>query len=84
MIPKIIHFCWLSNDEYPSKIAYCINSWKEKLPDYEIRLWNLSRFDINSSVWCKEAFESRKYALLQIIFVVMHCIQREESIWILM
>lgn len=62
MIPKIIHFCWLSNDEYPSKIAYCINSWKEKLPDYEVRLWDLSRFDINSSVWCKEAFESRKYA----------------------
>ncbi len=62
MIPKIIHFCWLSNDRYPAKIEYCIDSWKKKLPDYEIHLWNLSRFDINSSVWCKEAFEARKYA----------------------
>ena len=62
MIPKVIHFCWLSGDKYPSKIRYCINSWKEKLPDYEIRLWDLSRFDIDSSVWCKEAFEMKKYA----------------------
>lgn len=62
MIPKIIHFCWLSGEPYPNKIQYCINSWKEKLPDYEIRLWDLFRFDVNSSIWCKEAFESKKYA----------------------
>lgn len=52
MIPKIIHFCWLSGDPYPNKIQYCINSWKKRLPDYEIRLWDLSRFDVNSSIWC--------------------------------
>lgn len=62
MIPKIIHFCWLSGDKYPDKIIYCIRSWKKKLPDYEIRLWDLSRFDINSSIWCKEAYEAGKYA----------------------
>lgn len=62
MIPKIIHFCWLSNDKYPQKIEYCINSWKNYLPDYEIRLWDLKRFDINSSIWCKEAFNEKKYA----------------------
>lgn len=62
MIPKIIHYCWLSGDEYPKKINYCINTWKKKLPDYEIRLWDLSRFDLNSSMWCKEAFDAKKYA----------------------
>lgn len=62
MIPKIIHFCWLSDDKYPEKIRYCIESWKKFLPDYEIRLWDLSRFDINSSIWCKEAYNVRKYA----------------------
>ena len=36
MIPKIIHFCWLSDDKYPEKIRYCIESWKKFLPDYEI------------------------------------------------
>lgn len=62
MIPKIIHFCWLSGDAYPQKIQYCIKSWKNILPEYEIRLWDLSRFNINSSTWCKEAFEMKKYA----------------------
>lgn len=47
MIPKIIHFCWMSGDPYPEKIKKCINSWKEKLPDYEIRLWDANSFDIN-------------------------------------
>lgn len=62
MIPKIIHFCWLSGDEYPEKIKYCIDSWRKKLPDYEIWLWDLKRFDIDSSLWCKEAFSVKKYA----------------------
>lgn len=62
MIPKIIHYCWLSGDEYPEKIQYCINSWKKNLPDYEIWLWDLKRFDIDKSPWSKEAFIAKKYA----------------------
>lgn len=62
MIPKIIHFCWLSGEKFPQKIEYCIKTWKKNLPDYEIRLWDLKKFDINSSVWCKEAFAAKKYA----------------------
>ncbi len=37
----------MSGDPYPEKIKKCINSWKEKLPDYEIRLWDANSFDIN-------------------------------------
>lgn len=62
MIPKIIHYCWLSGDAYPEDIVLCIKSWKEKLPDYEIVLWDTNRFDINQSVWVKEAYENKKYA----------------------
>ena len=62
MIPKIIHYCWLSKDSYPANIQKCIDSWKRVLPDYEIWLWNFERFDINSSIWVKEAFEHKKYA----------------------
>ncbi len=34
MIPKIIHFCWLSGDPYPEKIRKCMKTWKKvsKLP----------------------------------------------------
>jgi hypothetical protein len=62
MIPKIIHYCWLSDDTYPNKIAYCINSWKKHLKGYDFILWDLKKFDINSSLWVKQAFENKKYA----------------------
>lgn len=62
MIPKIIHYCWMSENPYPEKIQKCLNSWKKHLPDYEIWLWDTKRFDIESSVWVKEAFEAHKYA----------------------
>lgn len=62
MIPKKIHFCWLSEDPYPSKIQDCINSWKEKLSDYEIIKWDLNRFPLEKCPWVKEAFEAKKYA----------------------
>lgn len=62
MIPKIIHLCWLSGDPYPPKIAKCLNSWKKYLPDYEVILWDTNRFDLNSSIWVKQAFENRKFA----------------------
>lgn len=62
MIPKIIHYCWLSNDPYPKEIAQCISSWKKNLPDYEIWLWDFNRFDKASSKWVSEAFDNRKYA----------------------
>ena len=49
MIPKIIHYCWLSDEPIPADMQKYINGWKDKLPDYEFILWNFKRFDINSS-----------------------------------
>lgn len=62
MIPKIIHYCWLSNDPIPEESEHCLNSWKEKLPNYEFKKWDFTVFDKNSSRWVKEAFEEKKYA----------------------
>lgn len=62
MIPKIIHYCWLSNDEVPIEFKNYIEKWKEKLPDYTFKKWNFDCFDINSSEWVREAFENKKYA----------------------
>lgn len=62
MIPKKIHFCWLSGDEYPPLIKHCIETWHKILPDYEIIKWDTERFDINSVPWVKDAYEAKKYA----------------------
>ncbi len=62
MIPKIIHYCWLSGDPFPEEIAGWIDTWRRTLPDYELMLWDLERFPLEKSVWVKEAFGARKYA----------------------
>ena len=62
MIPKKIHYCWLSDDPFPEKIRRCIDSWKEKLPDYEIIRWDLQRFPLEKCNWVRQAYETKKYA----------------------
>lgn len=62
MIPKVIHYCWLSEDPFPEKIQKCIDSWKQFLPDYEIVRWDLKRFPLEKKTWVKQAYENRKYA----------------------
>lgn len=44
MIPKKIHYCWLSDDPMPEKLLRCVESWKKYLPDYELVKWDLKRF----------------------------------------
>lgn len=62
MIPKVIHYCWLSGEEYPQTIAKCIESWKEKLTDYEFVLWDTNAFDIESNKYVSQAYQAKKYA----------------------
>ncbi|MCI5610580.1 MAG: glycosyl transferase [Roseburia sp.] len=67
MIPKIIHYCWFSFSTppiYPEDVRKCIHSWKEKLPDYEIMLWNADNFDVNICTYVKEAYQEKKYAFV--------------------
>lgn len=62
MIPKTIHFCWFSGDDYPKLVNRCLKSWKKKLPDYQIRLWDSNSFDFNSVPFVKEAINAKKWA----------------------
>jgi len=62
MIPKIIHYCWLSNDAIPEAYQKYVASWGKKLPGYQFILWNTENFDINSLPYTKQAFEVKMYA----------------------
>lgn len=64
MIPKVIHYCWFGNKPISSSLKVCMNSWKEILPDYEWRLWDLNSFDVNSLPWTKEAYEAGAMAFV--------------------
>ena len=62
MIPKKIHYCWLSGDPYPRKIRYCMDSWRRVLDGYEFVLWDSSRADAIDSKWLKAAIHVKKWA----------------------
>lgn len=64
MIPKVIHYCWFGGNELPESALNCIESWKKYCPDYEIKEWNESNFDINSCAYVKEAYEAKRWAFV--------------------
>lgn len=64
MIPKTIHYCWFNDDPIPRSLKVCMDSWKKNLPEYEIKVWNLKNFDVNSLAWTKEAFEVGAWAFI--------------------
>lgn len=64
MIPKIIHYCWFSNEPLPDQAVKCIESWKKWLPQYEIKRWSLNDFDVNLTQFTKDALDSKKWAFL--------------------
>lgn len=64
MIPKIIHCCWFGRGEMPELVQKCLASWHEYMPDWEYKLWNEDNFDVNSTSYTKEAYESKKYAFV--------------------
>lgn len=64
MIPKIIHYCWFGKNEIPDNLKQCIESWKKIMPDYEIRRWDESNYDINKCDYIKEAYAEKKWAFV--------------------
>jgi mannosyltransferase OCH1-like enzyme len=61
-IPKIIHYCWLSDNPVPVDYQKYIKLWKVKLSDYQFILWDTKRFDINQTSWTRQAFNTGMYA----------------------
>lgn len=74
MIPKKVHYIWLGKGSKPNIMDICINSWREKLPEYEIIEWNEENLDfyeeIKKSKFLKECYERKLWAFLSDYFRV--------------
>lgn len=81
LIPKKIHYCWLSGDEMPAETIKCIDSWKDKMPEYELVLWDKNRFDITSVPFVEEAFKVKKWAFAA-DYIRMYAIYTEGGIYL--
>jgi mannosyltransferase OCH1-like enzyme len=63
-IPKIIHYCWFSDEEKPELVKKCIDSWKEHLPEYRVIEWNTKNFDMNMNEVTRDFFYKKQFAFL--------------------
>ena len=64
MIPKVIHYCWFGGKPLPPLAEKCVASWRKYLPDYEIREWNESDFDVAAHPYTKAAYQAGLYAFV--------------------
>ena len=64
MIPKVIHYCWFGRGEMPKLMKKCVKSWDKFCPGWKVVLWNEDTFDVNSTIWTKQAYEAKKYAFV--------------------
>lgn len=63
-IPKIIHYCWFGGNTLPPLAEKCIASWRKFFPDYEIKRWDESNYDVRKVPYTSEAYDARKYAFV--------------------
>ncbi len=81
MIPKRIHYCWFSDEPYPPQIKRCLRSWKRWLPDYELVLWNGSRFDFDSVPYVQKCIALRRWAFAA-DYIRLYAIYHEGGIYL--
>lgn len=63
-IPKVIHYFWFGKNPETDLMKKCKNSWKKYCPDYEIKRWDESNFDVNMCSYVKEAYDAHKWAFV--------------------
>lgn len=74
IIPKIIHYCWFGGGPIPAELQQYINTWQRMCPDYEIKRWDESNYDVGKNRYMKDAYDAKKwgfvpdYARLDIIY----------------
>lgn len=71
---KKIHYIWLGKNKKPNIMDICINSWREKLNDYEIIEWNEENLDFYNEIeknrFLKECYKKGLWAFLSDYFRV--------------
>ena len=64
MIPKVIHYCWFGGKPLPKAARKYIRSWKMFFPNYEIKRWAETNFDVDSIPYTREAYKAGKFAFV--------------------
>ena len=80
MIPKLIHYGWFGQKPLPSIAVKCKKSWEKFFPDYEIKEWNESNYDVNAVPYTKYCYEHRLWAYLS-DYVRLDVVEKEGGLY---
>lgn len=81
MIPKLIHYSWFSGEPFPAHIQKLMDTWKEKLPDYEFMLWDMKKLEETKCAFALEAASVRKWAFAA-DFIRLYAVYHHGGIWL--
>ena len=63
-IPKVIHYCWFGQASIPAECLNYMKSWERYCPDYEIKRWDETNFDISQNKYMEQAYKNKKWAFV--------------------
>ena len=64
LIPKVIHYMWLGEGGIPKPLQRCIDSWKRYCPDYEIRQWDETNYDVGKNLYMRQAYARKMFGFV--------------------
>lgn len=64
MIPKVINYCWFGGKEKPDNVIRMIESWATTCPDFVIKEWNESNYDIHKHPFMERALADGKWSFV--------------------
>lgn len=73
-IPKILHYFWFGQNRLPELEQKCLETWRQKCPDYEMIRWDESNYDISKNRYMRQAYEAKRwgfvpdYARLDVVY----------------
>lgn len=80
MIPKKIHYVWVGGKDLPEMAKRCLNSWKEKLPDFEIVRWDESNSPMNHP-YVKAMYEKKMWAFVS-DYIRFYVLEKEGGVYL--
>ena len=60
-IPKVIHYCWFGGRDIPDENKKWMDSWKKHCPDYEIKRWDETNYDVSKNPYMYDAYQRKRF-----------------------
>jgi len=81
MIPKKLHYCWLSGDPFPPLVQHCMESWKKHFSDFEFILWDTKRFNTHQIPFTRQACAKKQWAFAA-DYIRIHALNEQGGIYL--